>query len=790
MGAGYCVGASGSDAAPGDAARSISEQDHPIGPNAEHVGMEDCSVAQLHGLSRIDKFEACGLAVATSSREPAVAEGPLGSQRRSPRSPAGPQADAGGPRLMGAEQRRTPRQLEGSSKMMTNCSAKSQATSRESQKMTLSSSTCQGRMAPCEEHMTSGKSGASIMQGIQRKIRQLDNVNQNFPSSEAAGNYLSNFSPKHLTSRSQEVLERPKSSRHFKRASASVVKLSIGVCALACAAFTTATLYLIEVFVTKAIEDPENAAIVLANARRTGALVCAAMSALVVALGLAFGLYVSRSMQRVERHMQTLGVPEDDDELSAEIAPMAESRITDIQRLQSALDRLRSSISTFHCFLPKTIVNNIVAGKSKAQRLHVERREVSIMFSDIKDFTSISESMNPPDLMFLLTRYLDVMCRIVHSFHGLVAEILGDGLLVFWNTPDDVEDHQAKAAAAALAMQRALGPLNADLEACSFPSLHVRIGLHTGKVLTGNMGSLNRMKFGCMGDAVNLCSRLEGLCKIYGVRTICSAPMYDQIKQEGFFCRKLDIVRVKGKTKPTEIYEVIGLESHACMNLNGTAANTNMANAISGKEIATLASKAVDESSRRIRMSMEHATLRSSTTINFVKSRLRFSRQWNTEATGADMRTSTLTTEASGMMKSRRSSFSEVNIRYSVCGVITQEARRKIALYEQAFEAYQAGDFLQARDVLEALLHGVAPAAKEAGGEATAQVRCDVDDQRLATEDDDPSPVSNCACPTNDRPAEVLLERVMRYISDDGQSVKLPAQEFGHWDGIFDLTEK
>lgn len=167
-------------------------------------------------------------------------------------------------------------------------------------------------------------------------------------------------------------------------------------------------------------------------------------------------------------------------------------------------------------------MRNIVNGDKKATRLHVERRQVSIMFTDIRDFTTITESITQSELLLLLTRYFSVMTRIVEYYDGVVAEILGDGLVVFWNTPDTVEDHAAKACATALAQQRALVPLNKELQKFGLPEIAVRIGLHTGPVLAGNIGSEMKMKFGCMGDAVNLTSRLEGLCKAYGVSIICS----------------------------------------------------------------------------------------------------------------------------------------------------------------------------------------------------------------------------------------------------------------------------
>merc|ERR1712232_338990 len=145
-----------------------------------------------------------------------------------------------------------------------------------------------------------------------------------------------------------------------------------------------------------------------------------------------------------------------------------------------------------------------------------------------------------------------------------VAEILGDGLLVFWNTPDDVNEHEAKACASALAQHQVLASLNRELKRFQIPPITTRIGLHTGSVLSGNIGSETKMKFGCIGDPINLASRLEGLCKVYGVGVICSRETHDALPADaGFVCRQLDFVQVKGKRIATRIYELIGVNNAA-----------------------------------------------------------------------------------------------------------------------------------------------------------------------------------------------------------------------------------
>eukprot|EP00930_Biecheleria_cincta_P044641 TRINITY_DN30731_c0_g1_i1.p1 TRINITY_DN30731_c0_g1~~TRINITY_DN30731_c0_g1_i1.p1 ORF type:complete len:1060 (-),score=203.81 TRINITY_DN30731_c0_g1_i1:332-3511(-) len=287
----------------------------------------------------------------------------------------------------------------------------------------------------------------------------------------------------------------------------------------------------------------------------------------VLLLGLGTSCLVVRPLGRLSILMRRLGQLDFAHE-SAEYQKLHRGqlgRVREINELQDGFCRLSKSIETFARFVPDTVVRRLISGDPRASRLNVTKRKVTIMFSDIRDFTRISEELKQDDLVFVLTLYLSVMTRIIESFGGVVGEILGDGILAFWNTPDDVPDHANKALAAALAQQEALGPINAELNRARLPELAIRIGLHTGEVLTGNIGSESKMKFGCIGDPVNLASRLEGLCKIYGVGIICSQAVVDLLSPEqGFACRKLDLVQVKGKKEPTVIYEAMGREPHVC----------------------------------------------------------------------------------------------------------------------------------------------------------------------------------------------------------------------------------
>lgn len=250
--------------------------------------------------------------------------------------------------------------------------------------------------------------------------------------------------------------------------------------------------------------------------------------------------------------------------------------VQEVKELQDGFAHLSHSIKVLERFIPSAVVNNLRSKtqreeREQASRINPKRRVVTIMFSDIKDFTTISEKLiredRYEDLMFLTTWYLTEMIEVVEQEDGTVGEVLGDGLLAFWNTPNLDEDHAKKACIASIRQQQKVEELNAVLEQKNLPKLAIRIGLHTGEVFQGNLGVefkrkdgtvWRRMKFGCMGDPVNLASRLEGLCKVYGVGVICSEATVQALPAgHGCFFRKLSVAQVKGKNEPTSLYELL-----------------------------------------------------------------------------------------------------------------------------------------------------------------------------------------------------------------------------------------
>ncbi|MGE5026972.1 MAG: CHASE2 domain-containing protein, partial [Betaproteobacteria bacterium] len=186
-----------------------------------------------------------------------------------------------------------------------------------------------------------------------------------------------------------------------------------------------------------------------------------------------------------------------------------------------------------------------------------ESREMTVLFSDVRGFTTISEGLSPKQLSRLMNEYLTPMTRIIHKHRGTIDKYIGDAIMAFWGAPLADPDNARHAILAAMEMQEVLGTLREKFRADGWPELQIGIGINTGSMSVGNMGSEFRMAYTVMGDSVNLASRLEGLTKQYGAGIIVGEITQRTLAQD-FVFRELDRVRVKGKDEPVGIYEPLG----------------------------------------------------------------------------------------------------------------------------------------------------------------------------------------------------------------------------------------
>ena len=207
----------------------------------------------------------------------------------------------------------------------------------------------------------------------------------------------------------------------------------------------------------------------------------------------------------------------------------------------------------FSNYVSKSIVDELLKHPEKLE-LGGEDKGITVLFSDIRGFTTLSEKLTPQELVTHLNEYLSAMTDIIFKYEGTLDKYVGDEIMAFWNAPLEQENHAELASLAALEMMTKLHSLNENWPEAK--KLNIGIGLNTGLMTVGNMGSQSRMDYTLMGDNVNLGARLEGTNKIYGTNIIISEYTYAVIKDQ-FICRELDTIKVKGKSKPVQIFEVL-----------------------------------------------------------------------------------------------------------------------------------------------------------------------------------------------------------------------------------------
>jgi adenylate cyclase len=213
----------------------------------------------------------------------------------------------------------------------------------------------------------------------------------------------------------------------------------------------------------------------------------------------------------------------------------------------------------FSQYLAASVVDELIK-HPELLALGGEERVVSVLFSDIADFSTISEGLTPTQLVELLNEYLTAMTDIVTAHRGIIDKFQGDQIMAEFGVPLPLEDHALRACHAALDMSRELGRLRRKWAAEGRPQLYARIGINTGQVLVGNMGSRQITNYTVIGDHVNLASRLEGANKPYGTRLMVSESTW-QVVHEHLIGRELDRIAVKGKERPVGVYEVIARRS-------------------------------------------------------------------------------------------------------------------------------------------------------------------------------------------------------------------------------------
>jgi adenylate cyclase len=219
----------------------------------------------------------------------------------------------------------------------------------------------------------------------------------------------------------------------------------------------------------------------------------------------------------------------------------------------------------FQHYVPPAVVDDLVADAGKLQ-LGGEKRELTVLFSDIRGFTTLSEAMAPEDLVKLMNEYFTIMTAKVFEQRGSLDKYIGDAIMAIFGAPAAEPQHAALACRSALEMVRALRTLQQSLRERRLPAIDIGIGINTGPMIVGNMGSASRFSYTVVGDAVNLASRIEHLNKDYGTNILVSEYTFDQVKDEFTAAREVDRVRVRGRAQPVRLFELIPEGKYAALD--------------------------------------------------------------------------------------------------------------------------------------------------------------------------------------------------------------------------------
>ncbi|MDJ0975956.1 MAG: adenylate/guanylate cyclase domain-containing protein [Planctomycetota bacterium] len=290
------------------------------------------------------------------------------------------------------------------------------------------------------------------------------------------------------------------------------------------------------------------------------------LASLLLALGLVFFLArrIAEPLESLARETESIAKfelqPSD-----AEAPPF-----TELARLSTAIEEMKTGLRSFQRYVPSELVRRVLASGQEA-RLGGERRELSVCFTDIADFTAMAERMTPEALVDVLGAYFEVVAGAFQASGGTVDKFIGDAVMAFWGAPARDPAHAVKACRGALAAAAGVASLREELAAEGGPDLRVRLGIATGELVVGNIGSASRINYTVVGDPVNLASRLEGLNKMYGTSILVDEQTYAAAR-EVVIARPVERVSVKGRREGTRVYELLALRETASADVPMRAA--------------------------------------------------------------------------------------------------------------------------------------------------------------------------------------------------------------------------
>lgn len=231
----------------------------------------------------------------------------------------------------------------------------------------------------------------------------------------------------------------------------------------------------------------------------------------------------------------------------------------EINSMNNTINNMKRALKSFRKYVPAELVAQLIDSHEEAV-LHVERKNITMLFSDIENFTVLAESISSADLIEIMSGYFGGLSQIILDNRGVVDKYIGDAIMAFWGAPMSLENREYYACKTALECMAYLKTFNETLRAKGLPEVHTRMGIHTGEALVGNIGYDMRLNYTAIGDNVNLASRIEGINKFYHTKIMISETVYRQVARQ-VNARKLDCVVVKGKKTGIDVYELISLRT-------------------------------------------------------------------------------------------------------------------------------------------------------------------------------------------------------------------------------------
>ncbi|MGJ7566817.1 adenylate/guanylate cyclase domain-containing protein [Variovorax sp. GB1R11] len=236
--------------------------------------------------------------------------------------------------------------------------------------------------------------------------------------------------------------------------------------------------------------------------------------------------------------------------------PREPSRVLEIQHLDQALDDSARSLKAFSKFVPVDVINQLIA-EGHALAPNGSPRRITVMFTDVEGFTSISESLDTDVLVGMLTEYFNLATGVFARHGGVVDKFIGDGIMVLWGAPADLPDAEHKACLAALELHVEMSELNRKWLAQGLPEFRTRVGIHTGTVIAGVLGSNDRLSYTAFGDVINVASRIEGINKQLGTQMLMSEVTFAGLQGRLHTRRIEELVELRGRQTRMVLYELL-----------------------------------------------------------------------------------------------------------------------------------------------------------------------------------------------------------------------------------------